>query len=625
VIDSENFKTATTIALKAMARRAEIEPYFSGAQHPDGETNNMDRPRLPAISGDADDDQLRLIRASADIHALKNAYHDQSLHLSRRPSGEAGALFEALEQARVEALGMGQMDGVAQNLNALMDEKFRRKSYTAPQNREDIPFEDALHMMARAALTGENIPKSAQAAHTLWHDWAAGLLGDTGFEALRPLLGDQEKFARAAHKIITDLKINIGDAAGDNPPEDSDNQAQGDDGQPEQEEQAQDQGEGESAGDFDDDDENASAPDNDYDLAAQDQWDDAEGQADSDAQSATGTPANRPEDFRYGPEGAYTIYTTQFDEEISADELADTFELARLRQMLDQQLAHHQAIITKLANRLGRKLMARQQRHWQFDLEEGILDPSRLARIIANPNVPMSYKQESKTEFRDTVVTLLIDNSGSMRGRPIGIAAMSADIIGRTLERCGVKVEILGFTTRAWKGGKARDLWLQNDRPENPGRLNDVRHIIYKGADEPWRRTRKNLGLMLKEGVLKENIDGEALVWAHNRLSPRSEARKILLVISDGAPVDDSTLSSNPSSMLEQDLRNVIRWIENKSGVEVSAIGIGHDVTRYYSRAITIKDADSLAKALVGQLENLFDESSSSSSPRKRGSGAQKH
>ena len=335
--------------------------------------------------------------------------------------------------------------------------------------------------------------------------------------------------------------------------------------------------------------------------------DGSEGLSDGD-QMPSGRMRNHPDGAGAGPHGRYVVYTTEFDEETDAEDLADPHELARLRALLDRQLASHQAIITKLANRLQRKLMAKQQRTWQFDLEEGILDAARLARIIANPNVPLTFKQEKQTEFRDTVVTLLIDNSGSMRGRPIAIAAMTADIVARTLERCGVKVEILGFTTRAWKGGKSRDLWMAQGRPVNPGRLNDIRHIIYKAADAPMRRTRRNLGLMLKEGILKENIDGEALVWAHNRLAERPEQRKILMVISDGAPVDDSTLSANPANFLELDLRNVIEWIEERSGIELTAIGIGHDVTRYYKKALTITDADELAQALASQLEGLFEE-----------------
>ncbi len=341
-----------------------------------------------------------------------------------------------------------------------------------------------------------------------------------------------------------------------------------------------------------------------HEIGADDTFDEMQGEPDGSMPSNPFT--NRPE-YVHGHEGTYNIYTTAFDEEVDADALADPEELVRLRAMLDKQLATHQAIITKLANRLQRKLMAQQQRTWQFDTEEGILNSSRLASIIANPNVPLSFKQEKATEFRDTIVTILIDNSGSMRGRPIAIAAMTTDIIARTLERCGVKTEILGFTTRAWKGGKSRDHWMEHGRPANPGRLNDIRHIIYKAADAPMRRTRRNLGLMLKEGILKENIDGEALVWAHNRLAQRPEARKILLVISDGAPVDDSTLSVNPSNILELDLRNVIEWIETTSNVELTAIGIGHDVTRYYRKALTIADVDALADALTAQLADLFE------------------
>ena len=606
----ETFKSVTGIALKAIARDAEVEAYFSGAEHSDGSLNNPDKPRLPLPPTDMDADQLRLIRASADIHALQKAHHDNGLYNAQCPTrGEASALFGALERARVEALGMVQMDGVAENLNALMDERFRLKHYSDPDMRSDVPFEEALYLMARTSMSGEDIPAHAIKAHGLWAEWMSDHLGgEDAFDSLKPFLRDQNAFAEKAKELITRMKIDIGEDAGERESEEeteSDAGGSSDDNQ----EAAQDEPEqNESAGDFEDDDASADTPDNDTDLASQNPWDDADGtQGQTDESTGASLPAKRPEGFSHDPQGAYTIYTTQFDEEVSAAELSDTFELTRLRQMLDQQLSSHQAVITKLANRLGRKLMARQQRHWSFDLEEGILDSARIARIIANPNVPLTFKQEAETEFRDTVVTLLIDNSGSMRGRPIGIAAMSADIIGRTLERCGVKVEILGFTTRAWKGGKSRDLWLQSGRPEHPGRLNDIRHIIYKGADEPWRRTRKNLGLMLKEGVLKENIDGEALVWAHNRLSRRPEQRKIMMVISDGAPVDDSTLSVNSANMLELDLRHVIGWIEGLKQVELTAIGIGHDVTRYYERAMTIQDADELANALVSRLEKLFE------------------
>jgi cobaltochelatase CobT len=315
----------------------------------------------------------------------------------------------------------------------------------------------------------------------------------------------------------------------------------------------------------------------------------------------------------------YRGFTTEFDEIVAADTLCDAEELTRLRSLLDQQLSHLQGVIGKLANRLQRRLLAKQNRSWEFDLEEGLLDAGRLARVVTNPLHPLSYKVEKDTKFRDTVVSLLIDNSGSMRGRPITIAAMSADILARTLERCGVKVEILGFTTRAWKGGQSRERWIAQGKPPNPGRLNDLRHIIYKAGDAPWRRARKSLGLMLREGILKENIDGEALLWAHNRLLARTEQRRILMVISDGAPVDDSTLSVNPGNYLERHLRDVIEYIESRSAVELTAIGIGHDVTRYYRRAVTIVDAEQLGGTMMEKLAELFDEDEKQDHRPKRG------
>jgi cobaltochelatase CobT len=303
----------------------------------------------------------------------------------------------------------------------------------------------------------------------------------------------------------------------------------------------------------------------------------------------------------------YTVYVTAHDEVVGAEDLAEPAELERLRAYLDQQLEPLKGAVSRLANKLQRRLQAQQNRSWEFDLEEGILDAGRLARVVANPTTPLSFKMERDMEFRDTVVTLLLDNSGSMRGRPISIAAICADVLARTLERCGVKVEILGFTTRAWKGGLSREAWLKDGRPQQPGRLNDLRHIIYKSADAPWRRVRPNLGLMMKEGLLKENIDGEALEWAHRRMVGRPEARKILMVISDGAPVDDSTLSVNPANYLEKHLRDVIAMVQRRKAVELLAIGIGHDVTRYYDRAVTITDVEQLAGAMTEQLAALFD------------------
>jgi cobaltochelatase CobT len=435
----------------------------------------------------------------------------------------------------------------------------------------------------------------------------------SGLFALKDALHDQNAYADKARQLLgalgfdtglhkTDIEGKSQDSTEDNstPPEESSNAADKEPGQ------NYDEDRDDQAEPFEEDGEgNTEASPDESELSEE-----STGEEMGDGEETAPARARGTKDTIPGRgAGGYAVYTTAFDEEIRAEELADPAELTRLRAMLDRQLSHHQTIITKLANRLQRKVMAQQRRSWQFGTEDGILDVSRLASIIANPTVPLSYKQEKEHEFRDTLVTLLIDNSGSMRGRPIAIAAITADIIARTLERCGVKVEILGFTTRAWKGGQSRDLWIVNGcQPPHPGRLNDIRHIIYKAADAPMRRTRKNMGLMLKEGLLKENIDGEALVWAHNRMTPRGEARKILMVISDGAPVDDSTLSVNPANILEADLHNVIHWIEERGDIELTAIGIGHDVTRYYRKALTITDVGELAGALVGQLAGLFDE-----------------
>ncbi len=373
--------------------------------------------------------------------------------------------------------------------------------------------------------------------------------------------------------------------------------------------QQDNQAEGEGQAESDTESMVGAQPDEMQGEAADDEGEDSEEEAAiAEGDDRPGGPQPRRERPNPDHEAIYRAYTRLHDEEIAAEDLCDPDELTRLRQQLDQQLQHLQGVISKLANRLQRRLMAQQQRSWEFDLEEGLLDAGRLSRVVVNPLHALSYKRERETEFRDTVVTLLIDNSGSMRGRPITVAAMCGDILARTLERCAVKVEVLGFTTRAWKGGQSREKWVQDGKPRNPGRLNDLRHIIYKAADSPWRRARKNLGLMLREGLLKENIDGEALLWAYRRLVVRPEHRRILMVISDGAPVDDSTLSVNPGNYLEKHLREVIREIETRDQVELIAIGIGHDVTRYYRRAVTIVDAEELGGTMMKKLTELFDE-----------------
>jgi len=550
-----------------------------------------------------------LTRGQSDARALHLRHHDLSLHRRNAPMDlSAQAAFDALEQARYEAIGSTNMKGVARNISAMLEDQCNKLGYSTIERREDSNMADGLHVLAHQAMTGEVLPPTAEKLAALWRPFVEEKLGASGLQALKDNIHDQKSFSALSKKLIEQMDMPVTDGAEpeDDPDataENEEEQSKGDgqDDPGEQDDTASGEG-GESPETMDDDSST---------HEGEDAGDDAEstlnpGQQDGD--DAGPITRKRNEGYAPGADNPYTIYTNVFDETVEAEELADPEELARLRHMLDQQMAHLQGVVTKLANRLQRKLMAKQQRSWQFDLEEGMLDQARLARIVANPTVPLSFKQERETDFRDTIVTLLIDNSGSMRGRPIAIAAMCTDILARTLERCGVKVEILGFTTRAWKGGKSRELWIQSGRPAHPGRLNDIRNIIYKAADAPWRRTHKNLGLMLKEGLLKENIDGEALVWAHNRIVKRHEQRKILMIISDGAPVDDSTLSVNPSNILEQDLRNVIHWIETASNVQLTAIGIGHDVTRYYRKAITIADADELAPALIARLDELFTE-----------------
>lgn len=606
--DPEEFKQNTTSTLRAMARKNDVSVTYSEVERADGEIKNIDSPRLPAPSADMPKEKRDLIRGCADMYALRMAHHNAALHSNNRQSNlQSQAALDALEQARCDALGMKNMEGVAQNLDTILEEKCRRKGLADIKNPDDISLGDALHIIARHKITGRPAPKSAQKTIDLWSPIVEGI----DFSALRNVLDDQRAFAQASQAVLSKLNLPVDHIGEDtNQPQDdsseqeedvSDSEEQGQTDEPEQSEEERD-GEPSAAGD----DASSEAPDESFDMDLDDIMGDLADDENWEADQAGMPPPGRPDNFTEFIEGIYQVYTTEFDETIHAEELVDDFELERLRALLDGQLQNYQNIVTKLANRLQRKLMAKQRRSWKFDMEEGILDPARLSRMIANPTVPLTFKQEVEMPFKDTVVTVLIDNSGSMRGRPIAIAAMTTDIIAQTLERCGIKTEILGFTTRGWKGGKSREKWMEEGRPDDPGRLNDLRHIIYKDANAPIRRTRKNLGLMLKEGILKENIDGEALVWAHNRIARRPEERKIIMIISDGAPVDDSTLSVNPSNILEMDLRSVIRWIEAAPYVELTAIGIGHDVTRYYKNALTITDADELAEALTEQLGQLF-------------------
>jgi len=558
------------------------------------------------------------VRGAADAVALRLRHHDGKVHAKGLPTGEdARAAYEALEQARCEAIGARQMVGVAHNLTAALDERYRRQGFDRVTEREEAPLAEVMRLLARESLTGEAPPAVARHAVDLWRPWVEQRIGRE-MAQLAPLLDDQAEYGKFVRHLLEELDIDVG-AEEEQEPESSDDDDQGGEEESEPQDQ-QRQGEQVSAeADADESDAEDSAEAEAQMDAQEAEAEDSDDTAGDDSE-VPGEPWRPEHDGLNDPDAfTYRAFSTDFDETTDAADLCDPEELTRLRQMLDQQLQHLQGAISRLANRLQRRLMAKQTRAWNFDLDEGILDAGRLSRVVINPLTPLSFKQETDTEFRDTVVTLLIDNSGSMRGRPIGIAAISADILARTLERCGVKVEILGFTTRAWKGGQARERWVQAGKPEKPGRLNDLRHIVYKGADAPWRRARKNLGLMLREGVLKENIDGEALIWAHDRLLARSEQRRILMVISDGAPVDDSTLSVNQGNYLELHLKQVIDWIERRSPVELIPIGIGHDVTRYYRRAVTSVDAEQLGVTKVDKLAELFEDESAMPAARARG------
>ena len=606
---ADPFKKALAEATRTMADDPDLTVTYS--VDPSGMTK--DTMRLPQVSRRMTRDEVLLARGTADAFALRHKYHDDATAGRYMPTGQlARDIYEAMETARCEAVGARAMPGTAINIDAKIAHEADRKGYGQITQASDAPLAVAAGYLVRHLATGRPLPRGAQNVMDLWRGFIEAQAGGT-LENLDDVLADQAAFARLARQVIADL--GYGDQLGDDPDQNEN--------QDESEEEGTEDDDPDSAGSEEDDqDEEGDAdPERSQDEqqdAAQaqvstedsDELDDME-DADNPAPDAPPEPPPPPALSDADPN--YRAFITQFDEEIRAEDLAEPAELERLRAYLDQQLEPLKGAVSRLANKLQRRLQAQQNRSWLFDLEEGILDAGRLARVVANPTTPLSFKWEKDTEFRDTVVTLLLDNSGSMRGRPISIAAICADVLARTLERCAVKVEILGFTTRAWKGGQSREKWLADGRPQQPGRLNDLRHIIYKSADSPWRRTRDNLGLMMKEGLLKENIDGEALEWAHRRMLARREQRKILMVISDGAPVDDSTLSVNPASYLEKHLRDVIAMVEKRKMVELIAIGIGHDVTRYYDRAVTITDVEQLAGAMTEQLASLFD-----TDPRKR-------
>ncbi|SNS72185.1 cobaltochelatase subunit CobT [Tropicimonas sediminicola] len=600
---ADPFKKALSEATRVIADDPDLGVVFT--VDPPGMT--ADQVRLPQVSRRLTKEEVLLARGTADAFALRRKYHDPGVHQRYLPSGQMALdLYEAMETARCEALGARTMPGTAGNIDAKINHEAVRRGYGQISNPSEAPLAVAAGYMIRALATGRELPEAAQNVLDLWRDHLEGSASET-LPDLESCLDDQAAFAKFARQVIEDL--GYGDQLGEDPDEVDEEESS--------EEAEQDPDEPESTGQEDEEGRQDEESQPEEDQETTDDPSEAQVSMDDSAESDMGEETELPEgEAPLEPpapapvseaDPGYKVFTTEFDEIIEATELAEPAELERLRAYLDQQLEPLKGAVSRLANKLQRRLQAQQNRSWEFDLEEGILDAGRLARVVANPTTPLSFKVEKDTEFRDTVVTLLLDNSGSMRGRPISIAAICADVLARTLERCSVKVEILGFTTRLWKGGQSRERWLKEGRMQIPGRLNDLRHIIYKSADAPWRRSRDNLGLMMKEGLLKENIDGEALEWAHKRMVGRPEARKILMVISDGAPVDDSTLSVNPANYLEKHLRDVIAMIERRRQVELIAIGIGHDVTRYYDRAVTITDVEQLAGAMTEQLAALFD------------------
>ncbi|WP_039758808.1 cobaltochelatase subunit CobT [Bartonella queenslandensis] len=605
-LNHEAFKKALSTCMRAIAGTSQLEVSFSH-NRPSLSENCA---RLPELPQRATDQDITITRGLGDSMALRKAWHDNRIHMQFAPlESEARAVFDALEQTRVEAIGTLAMEGLAKNLDVMLADKYKRAHYEKISNQSEAPIQEAIALLLREKITKRAAPKEAGLVLEFWRQE----LEQKAAEELNELthhIYNQQAFAKIVHQMLVTLQMTVHQ----NETSDSENnkklknacepqdQATEEESKNKKHAQSEEQTSTEQESDVQDEGKVQTTHSNNTDQA------DGE-QKNGPWQEKPSKPKRLFSDSEQMERlGNYKIFTRQFDEVLEATDFCSENELDHLRRYLDKQTNHLQNIVGRLANRLQRRLMAQQNRNWNFDLEEGYLDTARLSRLIIDPMQPLSFKIESNTQFRDTVVSLLIDNSGSMRGRPISVAASCADILAQTLERCGVKVEILGFTTKTWKGGKSREKWLEQHKPNHPGRLNDLCHIIYKSADMPWRRARRNLGLMMQEGLLKENIDGEALIWAHQRLLSRREQRRILMVISDGAPVDDSTLSVNSSNYLEKHLRAVIQEIQTHSPIELIAIGIGHDVTRYYQRAVTIMNAEELADAITKQLEALFSD-----------------
>jgi len=598
------FQTAISSTLKAIAAKkfGNREIQFIGNTI----SYNSKEVKLSKISSELDSNVVLKTRGESDEIAIKLKYHDAKIHNNLRPNSElASQIFNLAEEARIESIAGKKFIGIKKNINQLIEKKYETNLINPPGDDDQTSFINALHLFLRENLSGSKPPENTNKVMNLWNSWLQKRVGKIVTQ-LQQTTNNQEYFGKRIQELLTALKSEIGDI--ENNDGNKDNEDTDDTNNEENSDDQDNSSQGESE-DEEGDGLESGLDENSDTTDAENNMDESEGEEeDGDGENEIAANPFSGKNYSVNDLNKYKIFTNIYDEIINATELCEDEELFRLRKTLDKQLETLQGAVSRLANKLQRKLQARQNRTWEFDLEEGMLDAAKLARVVSQPLSPLSYKIEKEMNFKDTIVTLLIDNSGSMRGRPITIAAISADILARTLERCGVKVEILGFTTKAWKGGQSREKWINEGKQNHPGRLNDLRHIIYKSADAPWRRSKNSLGLMLREGILKENIDGEALIWAHERLIGRHEDRKIIMVISDGAPVDDTTLSTNSGNYLEQHLKNVISYIETKSPVELMAIGIGHDVTRYYKKAVTLTDAEHLAGAMTEQLADLFDE-----------------
>jgi cobaltochelatase CobT len=595
---AERGERALVQATRALAGARDLEVSF-GPSLPHQAANAV---RLPPVKWPLTENDAARVRGHADHLALRSAYHDPVCHARYRPTGSrAREIFDAVEDMRCQSLGGNVLAGVAQNLTAALVEQLTRKTGSTPFGARPSPRAQALALLVRERLTGLPPPPAAAELMSRWHDDLKQRAAH-GLETLAANVDDQQQYAFALHELVEDLDLGheLGAAADRRraavkqveavPP--------GDDHGAEPLKTVKKQ-----AGTLEQDAPEVKA--GDVVGSRLGAGDEAERKPESER---TGERMQREalHDDSDHPNRHYKVFTTTHDSILGAGELCSDDELTRLRGDLDRESRALQPAVSRLAIRLERLLLAKQTRRWQFDLDEGVIDAARLARVLTDPLAPLAFREETDADFKDTVVTLLLDNSGSMRGRPIMVAALCADVLARTLERCGVKVEILGFTTREWSGGHSREDWLKAGRPSGPGRLTDLRYIVYKPADVPYRRARRQLGVMLKEDLLKDNVDGEALLWAHERLLRRNEQRRILMAISDGVPLCEATLSANPGGYLEQHLRNVVKWIETRSSVELVAIGIGHDVTDFYRRAVAIPDVEQLGTAMIEQLAELF-------------------